>query len=163
MDRSIAEGPGAASDPAAVPGRLTDVRWRAALGLALAALALAVYVVSNPARYNFYAHFTWQAAAWLEGEAGIRFPVCSPYYPAPECLEFAEPGAPYNDYYRDLLPLYDEAGDPVAGATTRFPDDPYGMVLVLPPDLPVGTYSVPVELAPGLTTEVKTIVSPLMD
>lgn len=27
----------------------------------------------------------------------------------------------------------------------------------------VGTYSVPVELAPGLTTEVKTIVSPLID
>ena len=27
----------------------------------------------------------------------------------------------------------------------------------------VGTYSVPVELAPGLTTEVKTIVSPLLD
>jgi large subunit ribosomal protein L9 len=27
----------------------------------------------------------------------------------------------------------------------------------------VGTYSVPVELAPGLATEVKTIVSPLMD
>jgi large subunit ribosomal protein L9 len=32
-----------------------------------------------------------------------------------------------------------------------------------PPIRAVGTYAVPIELAPGLTTEVKTIVSPLMD
>jgi large subunit ribosomal protein L9 len=36
-------------------------------------------------------------------------------------------------------------------------------ITVEPPIRAVGTYSVPVELAPGLTTEVKTIVSPLMD
>lgn len=36
-------------------------------------------------------------------------------------------------------------------------------ILVEPPIRAVGTYSVPVELAPGLTTEVKTIVSPLID
>jgi large subunit ribosomal protein L9 len=34
---------------------------------------------------------------------------------------------------------------------------------VEPPIRAVGTYAVPIELAPGLTTEVKTIVSPLMD
>ena len=34
---------------------------------------------------------------------------------------------------------------------------------VEPPIRAVGTYSVPMELAPGLTTEVKTIVSPLID
>ena len=32
-----------------------------------------------------------------------------------------------------------------------------------PPIRAVGTYAVPIELAPGLTTEVKTIVSPLID
>lgn len=36
-------------------------------------------------------------------------------------------------------------------------------ISVEPPIRSVGTYSVPVELAPGLTTEVKTIVSPLID
>ena len=79
------------STPEAVPSqpRSTDVRWRTAIGLALAALALVVYGLSNPHRYNFYAHFTWQAQAWLEGEAGIRWPVCSPFHPAPDCIEYA--------------------------------------------------------------------------
>ena len=36
-------------------------------------------------------------------------------------------------------------------------------ITVEPPIRTVGTYSVPIELAPGLTTEVKTIVSPLID
>ena len=36
-------------------------------------------------------------------------------------------------------------------------------ITVEPPIRAVGTYSVPVELGPGLTTEVKTIVSPLID
>ena len=34
---------------------------------------------------------------------------------------------------------------------------------VEPPIRAVGTYAVPIEFAPGLTTEVKTIVSPLID
>jgi large subunit ribosomal protein L9 len=36
-------------------------------------------------------------------------------------------------------------------------------ITVEPPIRALGTYSVPIELAPGLTTEVKTIVSPLID
>lgn len=36
-------------------------------------------------------------------------------------------------------------------------------ITVDPPIRALGTYSVPIELAPGLTTEVKTIVSPLID
>jgi len=36
-------------------------------------------------------------------------------------------------------------------------------ITVEPPIRALGTYSVPVELAPGLTAEVKTIVSPLVD
>ena len=36
-------------------------------------------------------------------------------------------------------------------------------ITVEPPIRAVGTYSVPVELGPGLATEVKTIVSPLID
>ena len=36
-------------------------------------------------------------------------------------------------------------------------------ITVEPPIRAVGTYAVPIELGPGLTTEVKTIVSPLID
>jgi large subunit ribosomal protein L9 len=36
-------------------------------------------------------------------------------------------------------------------------------ITVEPPIRAVGTYSVPVDLGPGLATEVKTIVSPLLD
>jgi len=36
-------------------------------------------------------------------------------------------------------------------------------ITVEPPIRAVGTYSVPIELGPGLTAEVKTIVSPLVD
>jgi hypothetical protein len=111
-------------------GARTDVRWRIALGLSIAALALFVYVASNPTRYNFYAHFTWQAAAWLEGEAGIRFPVCSPFYPSADCMEYAAPNAPYNDYYRDLLPVEDAAGSPTGRALIPFP--PLPALLLVP-------------------------------
>jgi hypothetical protein len=130
VDRSIAEGPRATSDPAWRAAGRTDHRWRVALGLALAGLALLVYVVSNPTRYNFYAHFTWQASAWLEGDAGIRYPVCSPFHPSSECREYAEHNAPYNDYYRDLLPLYDEQGSLTGRALIPFP--PLPAVILLP-------------------------------
>jgi hypothetical protein len=130
VDRSIAEG--LASTPEAVPihARRSDVRWAVAVGLALAALALVVYGVSNPNRYNFYAHFTWQAQAWLEGQAGIRWPVCSPYHPAEDCVEYAEKDAPYNEYYRDLLPIAGADGTQSGRALIPFP--PLPAVVLLP-------------------------------
>ena len=42
-------------------------------GLALAVAALGVYLVTHVDR--FYDHFVWQASAFLEGEAAIRYPV----------------------------------------------------------------------------------------
>ncbi len=42
-------------------------------GLALAIIALGVYLVTHVDR--FYDHFVWQASAFLEGEAAIRYPV----------------------------------------------------------------------------------------
>src|SRR5207245_1357049 len=47
--------------------RGTDQRWTMAVGLAIAGLIMLIFVASNPNRHNFYEHFTWQAAAWLEG------------------------------------------------------------------------------------------------
>jgi hypothetical protein len=46
-----------------------------AAGFALALVALAVYLATHVDR--FYDHFVWQAAAFLEGQAAIRYPVGS--------------------------------------------------------------------------------------
>jgi hypothetical protein len=47
--------------------------WSIATGLALAAVALAIYLATRTER--FYDHFVWQAAAFLEGQVAIRYPV----------------------------------------------------------------------------------------
>ena len=93
-------------------------RWPLAVGLAIAALALVVYISSNPARHNFYEHFTWQASAWLEGQVGIRFPVA------------AADGQPYNDYFLDVMPILDAGGAPTGRALIPFP--PLPAVLLVP-------------------------------
>jgi hypothetical protein len=46
-----------------------------AVGFALALVALGVYLATHVDR--FYDHFVWQAAAFLEGQAAIRYPVAS--------------------------------------------------------------------------------------
>ena len=53
------------------PGRR---RRRSSVGLAIAALLLAIYVVSNPSRTSYYNHFVWQAEAFLDGRAGDPLP-----------------------------------------------------------------------------------------
>jgi hypothetical protein len=60
------------------------------------ALALAVYVLSNPERHNFYNHFVWQAQAWLEGSAAIRWPV--------------DDGPFQNGYFQDVMPVEGRPG-----------------------------------------------------
>ena len=60
--------------------------WLAAVvGVGFVIVALAVYtrtLIDRP-----YDHFVWQAAAFLEGQAAIRYPV------------------PGNEYYQDVLPV----------------------------------------------------------
>jgi hypothetical protein len=62
------------------------VPWlTAAVGVGFVIVALAVYtrtLIDRP-----YDHFVWQAAAFLEGQAAIRYPV------------------PGNEYYQDVLPV----------------------------------------------------------
>lgn len=82
--------------------------WIAA-GLAL--LAIAVYILSNPDRSNFYNHFVWQAAAWLEGRSAIAYPVTGQFS---------------NDYFHDVYPLPDNPGY----ALIPFP--PLPAILLLP-------------------------------
>ena len=51
-----------------------------AVGCALVAIALVIYTLSHPLR--LYNHFEWQALAFLEGHAAIRYPVtATPAFP----------------------------------------------------------------------------------
>ena len=64
-----------------------DPRW---LMVGFAVLGVAVYVLSNPARQNFYNHFVWQADAFLQGRAWIPWPLTE--------------GAFQNGYFQDVYP-----------------------------------------------------------
>ena len=66
------------------------------IAVAFVALAIAVYVLSNPARQDFYDHFVWQADAWLDGRAAIPFPY--------------DDGLHDNAYFQDVYPLADQPG-----------------------------------------------------
>ena len=85
------------------------------VGLLIFLVLLAIYIVSNPDRVNFYNHFVWQASAWLEGQAGIRFPVA------------ATATSPGNDYFQDVFPI---DGSSPARALIPFP--PLPAVILLP-------------------------------
>ena len=98
MDRSVAQGRLADVDTASWPD-VHYARWMAiAVGLLLALGSLAVYLAT--ATDHFYNHFVWQAAAFLEGHAAIRYPVLS------------VGGAPGNDYFQDVLPIVTTDGVP---------------------------------------------------
>jgi hypothetical protein len=87
-------------------------------GLLIFAVVLAIYIVSNFDRVNFYNHFVWQASAWLEGQAGIRFPVT------------ATATSPGNDYFQDVQPILDAAGNATGRGLIPFP--PLPAVILLP-------------------------------
>lgn len=96
------------------PGPST-ARWLViGTGVALALLALAVYSTTRIDRY--YDHFVWQAVAFLEGHAAIRFPV--------------EPSGALqgNADFRDVLPIKPIHG--VARALLPFP--PLPAIVLLP-------------------------------
>jgi hypothetical protein len=82
-------------------GRLRRLRRFGWLGrriapAALALLALAVYLVSNPLRSDLYNHFVWQADAYLHGRVAIPWPVVS--------------GPFRNIHFLDIMPLSRQPG-----------------------------------------------------
>ncbi|HEY6057386.1 MAG TPA: hypothetical protein VIV06_05100 [Candidatus Limnocylindrales bacterium] len=89
-----------------------------AVGLGVVLLSLAIYTVSNHDRRNFYNHFVWQASAWLEGQAAIRYPVVG------------QDGSPGNDYFQDVLPVEGADGTPTGRGLIPFP--PLPAVLLVP-------------------------------
>jgi len=113
VDLSVAQG----SSPDPRVTRSHDprkARWLAiGAGLLLALLALAIYSATRIDRY--YDHFVWQAAAFLEGQAAIRYPVA------------AIDGTLGNADFRDVLPI--ESVDGVPRALLPFPPLP-AIVLV---------------------------------
>ena len=81
-----------APDPADVgPTQTVTRRWAIAIGVGLALVALGVYLATRTDR--FYDHFVWQAAAFLEGQAAIRYPIGS------------GPDGYGNWYFQDVLPV----------------------------------------------------------
>ena len=67
-------------------------------GVVLAAVALLVYLVTRTDR--FYDHFVWQAAAFLEGQAAVRYPVQG------------TGGSVGNWFFQDVLPVASTDGVP---------------------------------------------------
>ena len=85
-----------------------------AVGILLALVAVAVYSVTYVDRY--YDHFFWQAAAFLEGKAAIRYPVD------------AAGGLLGNARFQDVLPI--ATTDGIARALLPFP--PLPALVLLP-------------------------------
>jgi hypothetical protein len=111
VDRRVAQGRSPqASD--ALPSSSLFVSI--AVGCALVAIALVVYTLSHPNR--FYNHFEWQALAFLEGQAAIRYPV------------EATATSPGNAFFQDVLPV--PTSDGVLRGLVPFP--PLPAVLLIP-------------------------------
>jgi hypothetical protein len=113
VERSLARGPSTA-DASPRLHRATLIT-----GVVIVLAMLVVYNVGALERENFYNHFVWQAAAWLEGEPGIRYPVTA-----------ADGLGAVNEYFQDVLPIEDESGMPTGRALIPFP--PLPALVLLP-------------------------------
>jgi hypothetical protein len=123
VDRRVAQGrlPASREDRDSirnVESRATDGRFAArlasvAIGVGLVAIALYVYTSTHP--FRFYDHFEWQAEAFLEGQAAIRYPV------------EATADSPGNSFFQDVLPV--ASSDGVSRGLIPFPPLP-ALVLV---------------------------------
>jgi hypothetical protein len=115
VERSITQGPSSdarASRPSgARPGTVV-------IGLAIATLLLGIYVLSNPHRGSYYNHFVWQAEAFLDGRAAIRYPV------------FDGPDGRGNDLFQDLVLTVGPHGEQSGYALLPFP--PLPAVVLMP-------------------------------
>lgn len=109
MGRSVAQGP-AASGAAPSDQHWLDLVPSVLIGLALVGAALAAYWL--PGSVRFYNHFVWQALAFLGGHAEIRWPVAG------------------NEYFQDVFPLRDAAGNLTGYGLLPFP--PLPAIVLMP-------------------------------
>ena len=115
MNLSVAQG--GVTNPARDRGSRAVGRgaWPAvAVGVVLAVVAFGIYIATHIDRY--YDHFVWQAAAFLEGQAAIRYPVGS------------GPDGFGNWFFQDVLPVAPVDG--VARGLIPFP--PLPALLLVP-------------------------------
>ena len=110
MDRRVAQGRSQLAR-----GASTSLLVSVAVGGAVVAIALFVYTLSHP--YRFYNHFEWQALAFLEGHAAIRFPV------------EADATSPGNAFFQDVLPV-PTGSDGIRRGLVPFP--PLPAVVLMP-------------------------------
>ncbi len=127
MDRSIAQGPLPDPGGALLVAAAPRARTALVVGLGLVLACLVLYQLTRPAHATVYNHFAWQAQAWLEGQLSIRFPVVG------------AAGGPGNDYFNDVIPVVDAAGNPTGRGTIPFPPLP---ALVLLPFVALGGLAV---------------------
>jgi hypothetical protein len=111
--RSVAQG--SPNDPEAAAPRAVrlDRRLDLVVGVLLVVVALGIYLATHTDR--FYNHFVWQASAFLEGQAAIRYPVSS----TADSLG--------NAFFQDVLPV--ASSDGVPRGLIPFPPLP-AMILV---------------------------------
>ena len=112
MERSIAQGPLTDVRTSRRPATRSTARATVVTGLAIAGLLFAVYVVSNPQRPSYYNHFVWQAEAFLDGRAAIRFPVAD------------GPDGHGNDLFQDVVPAIGPHGEATGYGLLPFPPLP---------------------------------------
>jgi hypothetical protein len=114
VDRSVAQGGGVEARTTPWPDPAI-ARWlTVAVGLGLAIAAFAIYSATRVDRY--YDHFVWQAAAYLEGQVAIRYPVEGVV------------GVSGNSYFQDVLPVTSTDGVPRG----LLPFPPLPAVVLLP-------------------------------
>jgi hypothetical protein len=114
VDRSVAQGGPPDADTSPWPDARTARRISVLVGLLLALGAMAIYLATRTDRY--YDHFVWQAAAFLEGHAAIRYPV------------EASGSLHGNVDFQDVLPI--ATTDGVARGLLPFP--PLPAIVLLP-------------------------------
>jgi hypothetical protein len=102
----------------AAPVVAAPSRSTLAVGIGLVIACFVLYSLSRPAWQTVYNHFVWQADAFLHGQASISYPV-----PATST-------SPGNDFFNDVVPVVDAAGNQTGRGMIPFP--PLPAVILLP-------------------------------
>jgi hypothetical protein len=118
VERSIAQGPSTDARAVRPADPRSETGATVVIGLTIAALLLAVYVLSNPSRTSYYNHFVWQAEAFLDGRAAIRYPV------------YDQPGVHGNNLFQDVVLTTGPHGEAAGYALLPFP--PLPAVVLMP-------------------------------
>ncbi len=106
--------------PLSRPARVTAAPSRStlAVGIGLVVACFVLYSLSRPAWQTVYNHFVWQADAFLHGQSSISYPVP------------ATATSPGNDFFNDVVPVVDAAGNQTGRGMIPFP--PLPAVVLLP-------------------------------